>query len=68
VIKVNFVVMLSLLVNTTRSFCAQRRAIPKRFARMTSGRVAALSLLGAPDERQVLLPLCEQPRSVVAGE
>ena len=46
-------VMLSLFVNTTRSFCAQQRVIRKRFARITAGRVAPLSLLGAPDERQV---------------
>ena len=38
--------MLNLFVNTTCSFCAQRRDIPKRFAQTAARRVAARSLLG----------------------
>jgi len=59
--------MLSLLINTTRSFCAQRRAIPKRFERMAAGRVATQSLLGERGERQVRLPLCARPCRVARG-
>ncbi len=45
-LNLSCVVMLNLFVNTTYSFCAQRRDIPKRFAQTAVRRVAARSLLG----------------------